>query len=212
MTRATLERVATEGRAYRGVSAADRVAERERKLLDAGLELFGTRGVAEVSVGDVCAEAGLTKRYFYELYDDMAAFVDAVMTDVIDGLAQSVLSVESPDAGHRAWVKGFVDAITSDPRLGRLILVETFGAAGSLGRLRQTVMHAGVEVMLSRFVAPEVVANADPHQVRLTAFAMQGAVTGLLVSWLEGDTEASADEIVDFMEKLMTITPGLMSP
>lgn len=212
MTRATLERVAAEGRAYRGVSAADRVAERERKLLDAGLELFGTRGVAEVSVGDICAEAGLTKRYFYELYDDMAAFVDAVMTDVIDGLAEQILSRESPDAGHRVWLEGFVDAITSDPRLGRLILVETFGAGGSLARLRQTVMHAGVEIMLSQFVDPAVSKKADPRIARMTAFAMQGAVTELLVSWLEGDTEATPAEIVDFMVKLLRIAPDLMAP
>ena len=53
-------------RPYRGVSATDRRDQRRQRLIDAGLQLFGTRGIAAVGIVDVCAEAGLTKRYFYE--------------------------------------------------------------------------------------------------------------------------------------------------
>src|SRR4029077_5184552 len=58
----------TPQRAYGGVSAEDRIAARRAKLLDAGLELFGTRGYATTGVKDVCREAGLTDRYFYESF------------------------------------------------------------------------------------------------------------------------------------------------
>src|SRR6185503_10298102 len=41
-------------RTYGGVSADERIAARRAKLLEAGLELFGTRGFATTGVKDVC--------------------------------------------------------------------------------------------------------------------------------------------------------------
>src|SRR5512139_3717483 len=52
-------------RHYGGVSAQERKAARRERLLDAGLQLFGTPGGDRVTVSAVCAEAGLTERYFY---------------------------------------------------------------------------------------------------------------------------------------------------
>src|SRR5690348_15017019 len=53
---------------YCGVSAGARVAARRSRLLAAGLELFGTQGYLPTTIDQVCTEAGLTKRYFYESF------------------------------------------------------------------------------------------------------------------------------------------------
>ena len=58
--------VAALSRAYRGVSATDRRDQRRQRLIDAGLQLFGTRGIAAVGIVTSAPETGLTKRYFYE--------------------------------------------------------------------------------------------------------------------------------------------------
>lgn len=47
------------------------------KLIDAGLNLFRF-APGSVRVKDVVAEAGLTERYFYESFSDLAALFDAV--------------------------------------------------------------------------------------------------------------------------------------
>ena len=49
---------ASKPRLYRGVSAAERRAERRERLLEAGLELFGTRGYADSSIRAISAQAG----------------------------------------------------------------------------------------------------------------------------------------------------------
>ena len=77
-------------RTYGGVSADERIAARRAKLLDAGLELFGTRGFAATGVKDVCREAGLTDRYFYESFDDRLALFTAVFDRATEDLLQSV--------------------------------------------------------------------------------------------------------------------------
>src|SRR5258707_5635446 len=64
--------VASSGRVprnpYGGVSARARVASRRDRLLAAGLELFGTQGYLCTTIDQVCAEAGLTKRDFFESF------------------------------------------------------------------------------------------------------------------------------------------------
>src|SRR5438270_5883898 len=84
-------------RSYGGVSAADRVAARRQKLLDAALELYGTRGFNATGVKDICRQAGLTDRYFYESFGDAAelfiATYDRATSELLTSVAQSVATV-----------------------------------------------------------------------------------------------------------------------
>jgi AcrR family transcriptional regulator len=193
---------------YGGVSAADRDAERARRLLDAGLQLFGTRGVARVTIGDICTQAGLTKRYFYERFSSFDEFVDAVMDEVRLNVAGRVLPVGRGLRGvaaGRARLAAFVETIVADPRLARLLLVETFGAGGSLGRLRQQLVHDSVAVMVDVGTSPAHPAP-DPIALRMTAFALSGAFAELLLAWLEGEVEASVEEVIDYLSDLFSQT------
>src|SRR5947209_20090513 len=86
-------------RPYGGVSADDRRAERRRRLLDAGLELFGTKGIAATTIADVCEQAGLTKRYFYESFATIDELAGAVFGDVTARLAERVAAAIAAGGG-----------------------------------------------------------------------------------------------------------------
>ena len=69
----------TQARPYAGVDAADRLAGRRTRLLQAGLELMGRSVMpSELTVRGVCHEAGVATRYFYESFLDKDEFVGAV--------------------------------------------------------------------------------------------------------------------------------------
>ena len=85
----------TPVRPYGGVSANERIATRRTRLLEAGLELFGTDGYLASGVKDVCREAGLTDRYFYESFRDTRELFIAVFDRVTDELFASVESRRS---------------------------------------------------------------------------------------------------------------------
>jgi AcrR family transcriptional regulator len=199
------------GRVYGGVTAAARDADRRRRLLDAGLELFGTRGVAEVSIADICAEARLTKRYFYQQFESFEAFSDAVVDDVVEMLTERTRPGRD-DADHpeRARISGFVETITADPRIARLVLVETFGAGGSLAGLRERLVHRAVELTIADFFPPGRARTGDPRRVRMAAYALSGACAELLLAWLQGDVEAGAEEIVDYLVGLFAAAVQLI--
>src|SRR5438067_2419379 len=102
-------------RSYGGVSAADRVAARREKLLDAALELYGTRGFISTGVKDLCREAGLTDRYFYESFRDsgelFAATYDRATGELLAAVAESVAAAAPvPEQQARAALETFVRA------------------------------------------------------------------------------------------------------
>src|SRR3954447_8802688 len=90
MIAAMATRTRAPSRSYGGVSADDRVAARRAKLLDAGLELFGTRGYRATGVKDICRAAGVTARYFYESFTNTAELFLAVFDRLTDELFAEV--------------------------------------------------------------------------------------------------------------------------
>jgi AcrR family transcriptional regulator len=185
-------------RPYRGVSALDRIAARRRRLLDAGLELFGTRGIATVGVGEVCAEAGLTKRYFYESFPSIEALAEAVFEDVRAGIAARVAPaiMEGGAANARPAIDCYVRAVTEDPRVLRLLAFET--SQGPLARYRDSFATRAVETWFS-LTAPQ---TADRDRTRLRAYAFVGASTQVGLAWASGEVRLTIEELIDELVEL----------
>ena len=66
------------GRRYSGLHAEERVATRRTAILAAALEVFGRQGYAATTVKQICTEAELTERYFYESFTDKEAMLMAL--------------------------------------------------------------------------------------------------------------------------------------
>ncbi|MGY2060393.1 TetR/AcrR family transcriptional regulator, partial [Nocardia gipuzkoensis] len=116
-------------RRYGGIDAELRVAARREQLLRAGYELFGTRGVLDTGVKDVCREAGLTDRYFYESFagtgELFVTVFDAVVSELFDAVAAAVAA--EPAAGDRklrAGIGTFLEALAADRRRLRIVFAE----------------------------------------------------------------------------------------
>ncbi|MGH9792076.1 MAG: TetR/AcrR family transcriptional regulator, partial [Candidatus Acidiferrales bacterium] len=55
------------------MDSLQRSAERRARLIQAGVQVFGTKGFHSATVKQICAEAGLTERYFYESFENLNA-------------------------------------------------------------------------------------------------------------------------------------------
>ena len=76
----------TQLRPYRGVAAPQRLAERRRRFLQAGLDLLGET-YDELTVRAICRRSGIATRHFYEAFTDKDEFVAAVFDSVIGEIA-----------------------------------------------------------------------------------------------------------------------------
>ena len=189
-------------RTYGGISAADRVADRRERLLDAGLQLFGTRGLEGSGVKDVCREAGLTDRYFYESFKDSRALYTAVFDRTTDELfsavAQAVVEAPAePEPQLRAAIGTFIRALADDPRKPRIVFGE---AAGVEDHMKAT---------LRRFTAL-VAATAEQHLPRgfptdILALSLVGTMERVVIEWQDGALDVPIEEVVDDVVDLFLV-------
>jgi AcrR family transcriptional regulator len=188
-------------RAYGGVSAEERIAARREKLLDAGLELFGTRGFGATGVKDVCRAAGVTDRYFYESFRDGAALFLAVFDRVTDELFEAVALAalaagDDPERQLRESIATFVRALERDPRKPRVIFAEA-AAAGpeAAAHMRVTLRRfAGLVAATARQHVP---AGTPDEDVQLIALSLVGLLERVVTERLDGALSLPADRLVE---------------
>jgi AcrR family transcriptional regulator len=182
---------------WAGVAPNDRVAERRALLLDAALELVGTRGLAGTTVRGVCAEARLNPRYFYESFADLEELAVAVFDRTMDDLrtagdAAGAAAGPDPVARVRALVAGTVGFVDDDRRRGRVLYVE--GRTNE--RLQRRRWESGS--MIATLVAAEAAGPDDVDQVHQVVGAfLVGGLSDVLMRWSNGAIPIGRDELVD---------------
>jgi AcrR family transcriptional regulator len=184
-------------RDYGGISAGDRRAERRRKLLAAGRRIWGESGIAEVTVRGVCAEAGLTARYFYEQFPNRDALLFAVADDVRDQLLQALVAAGVGDPGTltdklRSALKAFLDMVAADPHIHRIATSDLTSVPG-LTEHRTRVLDMLTELVIR--YAPDVLGpdTPDPAELRRSALFMVGGANQIIEAWLQDPKESTAE-------------------
>jgi AcrR family transcriptional regulator len=205
--------VATESparppRLYRGLSAEERHAQRRERLLEAGLELFGTQGYAASSIRAVSAEAGLNSRYFYESFSSREDLLYQLYIRIVEELAGAVIAETAKAATIEGQARAGLEAswrvFTEDPRKARVIAIEVVGVSERLERLRRENRHAFADILVrnAMSLAEEgIELQMDPV---LTARSLMGASVEIAIEWATGELDASAEEIVDHLTRIFT--------
>ncbi|WP_073266727.1 TetR/AcrR family transcriptional regulator [Cryptosporangium aurantiacum] len=191
--------MAVQSGVYRGVSAADRVADRRTRLLAAALAVWADPDT-RTTMTAVCAAAGLSERYFYESFAGLDALLEAVM----DGIAAEIEETsraaaekagDDPAARVRAAVRAFVELLLDDPRKGRVAIVESVAVPKLRQRrteLLRYLAHQSAIESRELLGAPGRSTNED----EIAGLLFIGGMAELVTAWLDGSVEASAEEIV----------------
>lgn len=167
-------------RRYGGRSAADRRDERREKLIEAGLELFGTGGgYAGATVKAICAEAGLSPRYFYEHFTDREDLMLAVFTAVAeeimrDSIAASEAAAEDLEAKVRAGIRAYLAPLAADRRKARVLFAESVGVSAELEAARRGTLRAFAEYVRDQSLALGTVEAETPANA-LIPYGLIGA-------------------------------------
>ena len=191
----------TPQRAYGGVSAEDRIAARRAKLLDAGLELFGTRGYATTGVKDVCREAGLTDRYFYESFADGGALFLAVFDRLTDELFQAVAEAVLEAGGDaerqlRVAIATFIHALAADPRRSRVLFAEAPAAGPDAAAHMRTTLRRFAELVAATARA-HVPAQTSEEELQLLALGLVGLLERVVTEREDGALDIPVEHLVD---------------
>jgi len=183
-------------------------------LLAAGLELFGTRGYLDTTIDQVCGEAGLTKRYFYESFrsceDLLGALVRSLWVEAAQrGMAAVEVAQGGPESRIRQGIGAVVDYYTGDVRRGHVAFL---AAAGISDRMEvQRREYVGVFTTLLQSYAAELLGERVPpgQTMRLNAGALVGAGSELVTEFLLGAVTISPAELADYLTSLALAMIGI---
>jgi AcrR family transcriptional regulator len=127
------------------------VEMQRRRLLLAMRELAGEDGLERVTVGRVCKRSRVSRRTFYDLFDDRDACFLAAFEQALERIGESVLpAYEQQERWRdriRAGLEGLLVLFDEQPWLARLCVIETpKGGPAVLARRRQILDALAVAV------------------------------------------------------------------
>ena len=205
-------------RNFRGLSLEQRQGERRTRLIEAGLQVYGTQGFFSVTVRDVCAEAKLTERYFYESFKNSEQLFKAIYMQLIEQQQQLVMSAVMKSAGltHeqmiRAGLTVFLRGLQDDPRMARILFVD----AVLVSELHGTTILDAVsrfDRMIQGFM---MLMLPEAHQRRLSlslvATGLNGYVTHIVSRWVMGGFKESFEDVLDACQVVYSAFLGLFKP
>ncbi|TSE01581.1 TetR/AcrR family transcriptional regulator [Skermania sp. ID1734] len=204
-------------RPFRGVSAAERVRQRRDALLDAGLSALAEGSRASVTVDDVIARAGLSKRYFYENFhtrNDLFVALGDRLVEQVTAAARTALTTPATDMLSRVQevVESVVSVLISDPRNARLF-VDMMGGDERTDTVDRTE-HAIAAMLIDGVVADIRVSQKERIRLDMAAVVLIVGAAQAISDWLDGRIELSRAELVEEIVRLVaaairTVRPDL---
>ena len=169
--------------------------------MNAAVELIGTLGVAATTVTAVCAQSGVTSRYFYQHFSDRNALLRAVYQQLY-ATFHDVIVRAIPEAGAQpavlahAPIRALVNMIDNDARLARILFVES-ATEPLLRELRSEMMAGFTDLVLREARLHLDIADSAVGVAHLASTLGVGGLFEVLRRRLDGELDFTSDELVE---------------
>lgn len=197
----TLTEPASTARTYRGETAEARAAQRRTRLLQAALDCFAIRGVAGTTMRDICSQARLTDRYFYESFRNTRDAHEAVcdwqkgllVAHVTQAMAAAPLNLMDQ---ARAGLSAFYAFLREDVRRAHVLLID--GLTGS-AQTRDEVPQDALAAYMPRIreaamrIHPRIEQGLD---LEMVSRGLLGMATQVGSVWARGGYAQALEEVV----------------
>ncbi|MCV7412649.1 hypothetical protein AWC05_18680 [Mycobacterium florentinum] len=203
-------------RDYDGKTAAERVAERRARLVDAGIELFGELGYAGTSIRAVLRQAELRDRYFGESFADLDALLAAVYDQLIDEEVSACRAAVDATTGASEGARAMIDTISrgldGNPGHARIKLREVFSGGPMVALQRQEGLRKLAQLVADLLPAVD---GIDDRRRLLLGVGVVAAADAYLLAWLDGELDVTREDVVDLVTQVfdsvaagMTVSPS----
>ncbi|HEY1687453.1 MAG TPA: TetR/AcrR family transcriptional regulator [Solirubrobacteraceae bacterium] len=164
------------------------------RLLGAAVGLLAERGYEATSIAAICTRAGVSRKTYYEIFENREACLAAILTDAEERVLATLEQADVAGAPWRERMRGglwiLLCLADSEPALARACLIESQRGGGAVSAARQRIVrrltHA-LEQGRSQSLRGDTVGA-------LTAEAMVGAVAAVLCARL-ADGHAGVREL-----------------
>jgi AcrR family transcriptional regulator len=188
-------------RSFKGLSLEVRQAERRERLMEAGLQSYGTMGYFAVTVRDVCIEAKLTERYFYESFKNSGTLFDAIFMRLVEDLQQCIVTAVmqgAPDPKRMVHLglTAFFRRISDDQRMTRILFIDAILVHENDAQSMYQAFRR-FDLMTQSFIALMVPkAQANMALVSLISTGLTGYVSHLATRWALSGFKETVEDLI----------------
>lgn len=171
-----------------------RVLKSELKLKEAFIRLMQTADPAEITVKDLCNEAGLNRSTFYERFGYIDHLIEFIIQDCLDDVCavndDSIVSGNYDTDIRRKDIRMFVDRF-----LANKVLMK-FCKSNAREKYFSTIIKA--QVHISRRSMPDSIGYYP-------AYFQNTGVLGLIIEWINNGKDASEDHIIEVIHEFSKV-------
>ncbi|RZJ22114.1 MAG: TetR/AcrR family transcriptional regulator [Acinetobacter sp.] len=189
-------------RQFKGLSLTERKQARREKLIEAGIEAYGSQGFFAVTVKDICNEAKLTERYFYESFKKSDELFQTIFLKLIDQLQHNVMQAimqasTDPRKMIEAGLTALLTTLKDNPGMARIIYIDAMlvQELHNQATIHETMLrfdrmiHAFVMLMM-----PHI--DRSEREISLVATGLNGYVTQIAIRWVVSGFKQSMQEVL----------------
>jgi AcrR family transcriptional regulator len=163
----------------------DRVIEIQRaRILAAMIEVSCERGAGSVTVAHVVERAGVSRRTFYEIFEDREDCFIAAFDEAIARASRYVLDSHDPAAKWemrvRSALTGLLTFLEMERGAGRLLIVASLGAGAIALERRKRVLAQIIAVIDEGHAESRAGSLVRGRQAELPPLTAEGIVGGVL--------------------------------
>jgi AcrR family transcriptional regulator len=184
------------------ISRKERKSSQRERLLTGMLNATVRKGYAGATVGEVIAQAGVSRPTFYEYFADRDDCFLAVHRDISDQLLEKVREAvehEPPERAVQAGVRALILRAEAKPDRARFLVNETLAGGRRILDQRDLTIRQ-IERLIERARGAAAPGRSTPD---LPTRALVGGICGLLAPRLrrnEHDLSVLAEEIVMWID------------
>ena len=192
----------TKERQFKGLSLTERKQARREKLIEAGIEAYGTHGFFAATVKDICNEAKLTERYFYESFKKSDELFQTIFLTLIDQLQHNVMQAimqasTDPRKMIEAGLTALLTTLRDNPRMARIIYIDAMlvQELHNQATIHETMLR--FDRMIQAFVMlmmPDI--DRSEREISFVATGLNGYVTQIAIRWVVSGFKQSMEDVL----------------
>ncbi|MRH91947.1 TetR family transcriptional regulator [Nocardia sp. SYP-A9097] len=198
-------------RRIRGLDANERSAQRRRQLLTAATELFARQSYSGTSIEQICQQAYVGTKGFYDHFDSKEACYTALLEQITAQIQQRVSETAADTAGRdwpermRAILGAFVHAIADDSRLAKVTFGEAGGISPAIEAQRRSNRRWAAEFLNRQWPLED---SLTDRQGLTLCLAIIGGLFELIADWLhhhdDGGDPDSVETLTEDLSRFVT--------
>jgi TetR/AcrR family transcriptional regulator, fatty acid metabolism regulator protein len=191
----------------------ERARDRQRRILDAALDVFTRRGFREASVDEIAAAAQTSKGGVYFHFPGkqriFRALLDFSTRRLLERVEEAIGRESEPVAKADAALLTVLRAFGEHRALARLFMIEALGAGSELQRSLLAV-HDEFIALIQRHLDAAVAAGViEPVDTRLASRAWFGALNEVILHWLLTEEPESLEDTYGGLRPLLMRSVGV---